>query len=75
MKDDVKGYRPKPGTGSSQGDRLELDVSVADPWYRLDDPAYGENDFRFSVGYGPNPVIWDLGRGTVLAGCPGKAGG
>jgi uncharacterized protein (DUF362 family) len=49
-----------------QGDRLELDVSVADPWYRLVDPVYGDSDFRFGIGYGQNPVVWDLGRGVAL---------
>ena len=66
VRDEQKVMDPNPGQIPSQGDRLELDVSVADPWYRLDDPAYGDSDFRFGVGYGQNPVVWDLGRGVAL---------
>ena len=62
----LKVIAPNLGLAPSQGDRLELDISVADPWHRLDDPVYGENDHRFNIGYGPNPVIWDLGRNNSL---------
>ena len=66
VKDDVKVIDQNPGQVPSQGDRLELDVSAADPWFRQDDPVYGDNDFRFSIGYSQNPVVWDLVRGAAL---------
>jgi uncharacterized protein (DUF362 family) len=66
VRDEQKVEEPNPGQIGPPGDRLELDVSVADPWYRLDKPAYGDDDFRFSIGYNPNPVVWDIGRGEVL---------
>ncbi len=68
VRDEKKVEEPNPGQVGPPGDRLELDVSVADPWYRLDSPAYGDDDFRFSVGYNQNPVVWDIGRGAVLQG-------
>ncbi len=66
VRDEQKVVAPNPGQVPSQGDRLELDVSVADPWYRLNDPVYGENDFRFGMGYNQNPILWDLIRGAVV---------
>jgi uncharacterized protein (DUF362 family) len=72
VRDEQKVEDSSPGQVGPQGDRLELDVSVADPWYRLDQPDYSDSDFRFSVGYGPNPQVWDLGRGQALPGAQVK---
>jgi uncharacterized protein (DUF362 family) len=72
VRDDKKAEDSSTGQVVPQGDRLELDVSVADPWYRLDKPDYGDSDFRLSVGYGPDPQVWDLGRGQALPGAQVK---
>ncbi len=66
VQDEQKVIDPNPSQIPSQGDRLELDISVADPWYRLDDPLYGDTDFRFMVGYGQSPLLWDIIRGTAV---------
>jgi uncharacterized protein (DUF362 family) len=72
VRDDKKAEDSSTGQVVPQGDRLELDVSVADPWYRLDKPDYGDSDFRLSVGYAPDPQVWDLGRGQALPGAQVK---
>ena len=66
VRDEKKVEGAQPSQVGPQGDWLELDVSVADPWYRMDKPEYGDDDFRFRVGYGPNPQVWDVGRGQPL---------
>jgi len=66
VQDNQKIDNPAPLQMPPAGDTLELDVSMSDPWYRLEDPVYSDNDFRFLVGYGSNPVVWDLRRGKIV---------
>ena len=60
VRDDQIIHNTAPDQTPPLGDTLELVVSVVDPWFRLQDPAYGKSDFRFRVGYSPTPVLWDL---------------
>ncbi|HSF80742.1 MAG TPA: DUF362 domain-containing protein [Anaerolineales bacterium] len=57
-----------PGSETPTGDRIELYLSLRDPWQWQINPAYGAYDFRLGVSYGSSPAVWDLRRGHLLSG-------